>query len=91
MLGIPEREWSDVAMAANNLALGIRGANALRLVTIWFGWNQRYPWACVDDAEIRDYLVSSAADLGDLLERLMSGSCPAQYAYPRSFPWDKVG
>src|SRR3712207_7040662 len=42
-LGVPPEEWGRAAMVGNNLARDIRGANQLRLVSVWFAWNERYP------------------------------------------------
>jgi putative hydrolase of the HAD superfamily len=86
-LGIPEDEWSSVAMIGNNLARDIRGANALGLITIWLVWNQRYPLECADVEETPDYQVSTAEDLERLLVALAEGHDPAVWAHPQPFPW----
>lgn len=87
-IGIPESGWSEVAMVGNNLARDIRGAKALGLITIWIVWNQRYPIVCADSEETPDYQVSTAENLGRLLEVLGSGHDPSAWAHPQPFPWD---
>jgi putative hydrolase of the HAD superfamily len=87
-LGKPEQDWADVVMVGNNLARDIRGANALRLTTVWLVWNQRYPFVAADDDERPRYQVSTAHDLEQLLDALAAGHDPSAWTHPQPFPWD---
>lgn len=62
----------EAAMCGNNLERDIAGANRMGITSIWLHWNYRYPTIPSTPAEKPDYVVHSAAELSDLIDRLMA-------------------
>lgn len=73
----------EAAMCGNNLERDIAGANRMGITSIWLHWNYRYPTVPCTPAEKPDYVVHSAAELSDLVDRLMlqEGLSPCKYLH----------
>jgi FMN phosphatase YigB (HAD superfamily) len=69
-LGIPESDYSRVAMVGNNLERDVVGANRLGLISIYFHWNDRRRSQPLTAVEEPRYRVSSAQELISLVASL---------------------
>jgi FMN phosphatase YigB (HAD superfamily) len=69
-LGIPESDHGRVVMVGNNLERDIVGANRLRLISVFFHWNERRRTHPLTADEIPRHTVTSAQELVGLVARL---------------------
>jgi FMN phosphatase YigB (HAD superfamily) len=69
-LGIPESDYSRVAMVGNNLERDVVGANRLGLISIFFHWNNRRRSKPKTAEEEPRYRVSSTQELIHLVTSL---------------------
>jgi HAD superfamily hydrolase (TIGR01549 family) len=74
-LGIPESDYSRVAMVGNNLERDVVGANRLGLISILFHWSDRRRSQPLTIEEEPRYRVSSAQELVSLLDSLNGEAC----------------
>ena len=63
---------AGVVMIGNNLARGIRGGNALGLVTVWLDWVDRYEKLPSDDIERPNYVAKTPVEVLEIIDRLAS-------------------
>ncbi|MCX6032746.1 MAG: HAD-IA family hydrolase [Chloroflexi bacterium] len=70
-LAIPEKDYGRVIMVGNNLERDVVGANRLGLISVFYHLNdRRRAYALIPD-EVPRYTVTSAAELRDLIARLV--------------------
>jgi FMN phosphatase YigB (HAD superfamily) len=69
-LGIPQGDYSRVAMVGNNLERDVVGASRLGLISIFFHWNDRRRSWPLTAEEKPQYTVSSAQELVSLIAGL---------------------
>jgi FMN phosphatase YigB (HAD superfamily) len=69
-LNIPEGDYSRVVMVGNNLERDVVGANRLRLISVFFHWNERRRTQPLTDEERPRFIISSARELTALIEEL---------------------
>ncbi|HIE17737.1 MAG TPA: HAD family hydrolase [Dehalococcoidia bacterium] len=60
-------EAENTVMVGNRIDTDIVGANRLRMTSVWFKWNDRYP-ASIDTVEQKpDFIIQSLPQLLDIL------------------------
>ena len=69
-LGIPSDSYPQVVMVGNNLERDIKGANALRIISIWLDWAPRRSKIPADDSERPNFIIKTPLELLEVLDRL---------------------
>ncbi|MCT7378196.1 HAD family hydrolase [Chelativorans salis] len=69
-LGLEKAQAGSTVMIGNNLSRDIKGANAFRITSIFFGWSRRRTHEPAEDGERPDFSVFTPADVPPLLHEI---------------------
>jgi HAD superfamily hydrolase (TIGR01549 family) len=72
-LGIQPDDYGRTLMLGNNLAVDIKGANALSMISVWLDWAPRRAKIPADASETPHYTIKQPLELLQLIERLEQG------------------
>ena len=69
-LGLRDADIPRIVMVGNNLKRDVRGANALRITSIFQAWTPRYPKVPEEAGDHPDYTIQSPDELPALMDCL---------------------
>jgi putative hydrolase of the HAD superfamily len=69
-LGIRPEDYGRTLMLGNNLAVDIKGANALGMISVWLDWAPRRAKMPADASETPQYTIKQPLELIALIEQL---------------------
>jgi HAD superfamily hydrolase (TIGR01549 family) len=72
-LSIPRDQYHQVVMVGNNLERDIKGANALRMISVWLDWAPRRSKIPADESERPQFTIKTPLELLDILDMLEQG------------------
>jgi len=69
-LGIAERDYPRTVMVGNRLDRDVKGANQLRMISVWMNWSPRYAQAPADPSEEPRFTIREPGELLPILSAL---------------------
>ncbi len=69
-LGIRPEDYGRTLMLGNNLAVDIKGANALGMISVWLDWAPRRAKTPADASETPQHTIRQPLELLALIDRL---------------------